>query len=62
MKDDILDAEELAVRLMELLWARYPQALEDRVCFGGAAENLGATPFWEAAGRKRGLPAGLRRD
>ena len=42
VKDDILDAEELAVRLMELLWARYPQALEDRPMKALADEVYGA--------------------
>lgn len=46
VKDDILDAEELAVRLMELLRARYPQALEDRYKLEALPENPGATPFW----------------
>ena len=54
VKDDILDAEELAVRLMELLWARYPRALEDRYKLEALPENRGLRPS-EAAGRKRGF-------
>lgn len=55
VKDDILDAEELAVRLMELLWARYPQALEDRYKLEALPENPGGYALLEAAGRKRGF-------
>lgn len=55
VKDDILDAEELAVRLMELLWARYPQALEDRYKLEPMPEAPGGYALLEAAGRKRGF-------
>lgn len=55
VKDDILDAEELAVRLMELLWARYPRALEDRYKLEALPENPGGYALLEAAGRKRGF-------
>ena len=54
VKDGILDIEELACRLMEVLHKRYPQALKDR--YGIEAED--GTPGYdllEMAGRKRGF-------
>ncbi len=54
VKDGILDIEELACRLMEVLHKRYPQALKDR--YGIEAEE--ETPGYELlemAGRKRGF-------
>ena len=54
VKDGILDIEELACRLMEVLHKRYPQALTDR--YGIEAEE--GTPGYdllEMAGRKRGF-------
>ena len=54
VKDGILDIEELACLLMQLLHRRYPQALMDR--YGIQAEP--GTPGYElleAAGRKRGF-------
>ena len=54
VKDGILDLEELACRLMEVLHKRYPQALMER--YGIEAEE--GTPGYdllEMAGRKRGF-------
>ena len=54
VKDGILDVEELACRLMQLLHSRYPQALMDR--YGIEAES--GTPGYELiemAGKKRGF-------
>ena len=53
VKDGIMDLEELACRLIELLWQRYPELVRER--YGIACEP--DTPGWqmlEAAGRKRG--------
>ena len=55
VKDDILDTEGLALRLMELLWARYPQALRDRYKLDGLPEDAQGYALLEAAGRKRGF-------
>ena len=54
VKEDVIDLEELACRLMELLHAHYPQALLDRY---GIDLPVG-TPGYElleAAGKKRGF-------
>ena len=54
VKDGILDIEELASRLMEVLHKRYPHALKER--YGIEAEE--GTPGYELlemAGRKRGF-------
>ncbi len=54
VKEDVIDIEELAARLMALLWRRYPQAVKDR--YGIDMPN--DTPGYElveAAGRKRGF-------
>ncbi len=54
VKDGILDIEELACRLMEVLHKRYPHALKER--YGIEAEE--GTPGYELlemAGRKRGF-------
>ena len=48
-----MDLEELACRLIELLWQRYPELVRER--YGIACEP--DTPGWqmlEAAGKKRG--------
>ncbi len=53
VKDGIMDLEELACRLMELLHKYYPQTLLDRY----KVEAPAGTPGWELielAGRKRG--------
>ena len=54
VKEDVIDIEELACRLMELLWQRYPDKVKER--YGIDCEP--DTPGWqllEAAGRKRGF-------
>lgn len=54
VKEDVIDLEELACRLMELLAKYYPQALLERY----KVEAPGGTPGWELleqAGRKRGF-------
>ena len=53
VKEDILDVEELAVRLMELLWQRYPQAVKDRYGIDMPEDAAGYELLTEA-GRKRG--------
>ena len=54
VKEDVIDIEELACRLMELLWQRYPDKVKER--YGIDCEP--DTPGWqllEAAGKKRGF-------
>ena len=54
VKEDVVDIEELACRLMELLHKRYPQAVTNRY----GIELPQGTPGYElleAAGRKRGF-------
>ncbi|MBO5670607.1 MAG: 50S ribosome-binding GTPase, partial [Clostridia bacterium] len=54
VKEDVIDLEELACRLMELLHSRYPDKVKER--YGIEAEP--ETPGWqllEEAGRKRGF-------
>ena len=64
VKDDILDTETLAARLMERLWQDYPQALKDRYKLDAALlpEDFGTlTPsargfaLMEQAAKKRGF-------
>ena len=53
VKDGIMDLEELASRLMSLLWQRYPEKVKERYNIDCAED----TPGWEllqAAGKKRG--------
>lgn len=53
VKDGIMDLEELACRLMELLWQRYPEKVKERYGIDCPAE----LPGWELlqeAGKKRG--------
>ena len=53
VKEGILDIEELACFLMELLWKRYPQAVIDR--YGIEAEpDLPGYELLQLAGKKRG--------
>ena len=54
IKDDILDIEELACRLIKLLHQRYPQALKDRYRID-TEEDLPGYKLLEMAGRKRGF-------
>ncbi len=53
VKDGIMDLEELACRLMELLWQRYPEKVKERYGIDCPDDTIG----WEllcAAGQKRG--------
>ena len=57
VKEDVIDLEELACRLMQLLWTHYPDAVKERY----GIEGIGADcqfPGYELllqAGRKRGF-------
>ena len=53
VKEDVIDLEELACRLMELLHRRYPQALKDRYGID-LPEGTPGYALLEEAGRKRG--------
>ena len=52
VKEGVIDIEELACFLMELLWRRYPQAVKDRYGIDMPADAKGYE-LLEAAGRKR---------
>lgn len=54
VKEDVIDIEELACRLMELLWKRYPQAVRERYGID-LPEEVPGYELLEAAGRKRGF-------
>ncbi len=54
VKDGILDIEELACRLIQLLHQRYPQTLKDRYRLE-APEGTPGYELLEMAGRKRGF-------
>ncbi|MBQ7639085.1 MAG: ribosome biogenesis GTPase YlqF [Clostridia bacterium] len=54
IKDDILDVEELAVKLLEILKKDYPDRLFERYKITGF-ENLQAYETLELIGRKRGM-------
>lgn len=54
VKENVIDTEELAAFLMELLWRRYPQAVRDRYGFDMPAGTPGYV-LLEEAGRKRGF-------
>lgn len=54
VKDDILDVEGLALRLMALLWREYPEAVKERYKIDLPAEADGYA-LLEAAGKKRGF-------
>ncbi|MBQ9168728.1 MAG: ribosome biogenesis GTPase YlqF [Oscillospiraceae bacterium] len=54
VKEDVIDVEELAVRLMELLWRRYPQAVRERYGVDMPDDTPGYDLLIEA-GRKRGF-------
>ena len=57
VKEDVLDLEELACRLMQLLWTRYPDAVKERYGVEGVDEDC-QFPGYEMllqAGRKRGF-------
>ena len=54
VKDGVMDLEELACRLMELLWKHYPKLIQERY----GIESDPDTPGWqllEQAGRERGF-------
>lgn len=57
VKDDIMDLEALAVRLIELLRQTYPQALENRYKLG-AIDGVAPYDILELIGKKRGMLAG----
>ena len=54
VKDDILDIEELACRLISLLHKRYPEALKERYKLE-AEQGTPGYELLEMAGRKRGF-------
>ena len=54
VKDEVMDAETLACRLLELLAARYPNALEQRYQIPADPSGQGWA-LLEACGRKRGF-------
>lgn len=54
VKEDVIDLEELASRLMELLYARYPDAVKARYNID-IAEGTPGYEILEEAGRKRGF-------
>lgn len=53
VKENVIDIEELACKLMSLLWRYYPQALRDRYGIDMPADSQGYM-LLEEAGRKRG--------
>jgi ribosome biogenesis GTPase A len=57
VKEDVLDLEELACRLMQLLWTHYPEAVKERYGVEGVEEDcqfIGYELLMQA-GRKRGF-------
>lgn len=54
VKEDVIDVEELAIRLMELLWKRYPQAVTERYGID-LPEDVPGYELLTEAGRKRGF-------
>ena len=57
VKEGVIDLEELACRLMQLLWQRYPQAIRDRYGIEEPEESTGFLGYdlLIEAGRKRGF-------
>ena len=53
VKENVIDTEELACRLMELLWRHYPHTLKDRYGIE-TQEPLPGYMLLEMAGKKRG--------
>lgn len=53
VKENVIDVEELAAFLMQLLWKRYPQAVKERYGIEAQADTPGYE-LLEAAGKKRG--------
>ncbi len=54
VKENVIDTEELACRLMELLWKFYPETLMNRYGIAAEADTPGYA-LLEAAGKKRGF-------
>lgn len=54
VKEDIIDLEELACRLILLLWQRYPQSLRDRYSMEPDGDMNGYEML-QLAGKKRGF-------
>lgn len=54
VKDDILDIETLAMKLMEMLWQRYPEAVTARYKVEAAPDEVGWA-LLQQAGKKRGF-------
>lgn len=54
VKENVIDIEELACKLMELLWRHYPQTVKDRYKIDVASDTPGYEML-EEAGRKRGF-------
>lgn len=55
IRDEILDIEGLAGRLLETLAALYPQAIANRYKLDGSALQLAGHELLEQVGRKRGM-------
>ncbi len=57
VKEGVMDTEELACRLLELLWQRYPQAIRDRYGIDAEPESTGFLGYdlLTEAGRRRGF-------
>ena len=57
VKENVVDLEELACRLMQLLWQRYPQAIQERYGIEALPESTGFPGYdlLTEAGRKRGF-------
>lgn len=53
VKEDVIDLEELACRLIELLYSRYPDAIKERYHME-ATDGTPGYELLEEAGRKRG--------
>lgn len=54
VKEDVIDTEELACFLMEVLWQRYPDSLKNRYKLS-ASEDTPGYMLLEEAGRNRGF-------
>ena len=57
VKEDVIDLEELACRLMQLLWERYPEAIRERygVQMPGPGSDFPGFDLLTQAGKKRGF-------
>ena len=54
VKENVIDTEELACRLMELLWRLYPGTVQDRYKVVDIPQDAPGYQLLEEAGRKRG--------